>query len=126
MCFAIFLTRLPVGITCPKPPAPDNGGVSTGAFNSGETIAFTCDPGFRLVGSSVLLWYYRPPHSTQVNKVNSTFLEEEGRREESKESSRNNLKEEQNRIESTSLRSGRLLPHKQVGCYHTNSKGYKG
>ena len=68
-----------------------------------------------------LLWYYRPPHSAQVNKVNSTFLEEEGRREESKESSRNNLKEEQNRIDFTEVRSvatthetSGLLPHKHI------------
>ena len=60
-----------------------------------------------------LLRYYRPPHSTQVNKLNSTLLEEEGRWEESKESSRNNLKEEQNRIRII-FRSGRLLTHKHL------------
>ena len=54
----------------------------------------------------IVLWYYRPPHSTQVNKVNSTFLEEEGRREESKESSRNNLKEEQDRRKQRSKEEG--------------------
>ena len=41
--------------------------------------------------------YYQPPHSTQVNKVHSTFLEEEGKEKKQK------IVKEQERIESNRL-----------------------
>ena len=54
MSFCPMLLPLSSGIACPRPPAPANGTVSSGPFNSGDTLTFMCIDGYTLTGSSTL------------------------------------------------------------------------
>ena len=41
-----------VVVSCSRPSAPANGRVSTGSFNYNDVLVFTCNSGYRLVGSA--------------------------------------------------------------------------